>query len=1169
MEVNKRKNPWIGLESYKEGEVLYGRNDDIRDLTQSVLSEKDLLFYGKSGIGKSSILNAGVIPAARRHGYLPIPIRFSHKGLDTYLQQISEAIASQMIPTPIDEDRNIIGTNGQISDRENQLKERIREVVACKDKESESLYEYFHRHTFHSANGERVKLLIIFDQFEEIFTLQSNEKKKKQFFSELADLLNDTMPTALQKSIEEQSFNNEEVNIGNANSLDDIFDSFKLNLDIDTQEYVLDNDIHFVFTIREDFLSEFEYYSSSIPSLKHNRYGLRPLNEEQASQIILSPLPGLVSKDVAKLIIEKVSGRTDFQLDGIPEIEVDAAVLSLYLSRLYDAKQEDKLTAELVSEKGGEIISDFYIGAISDVSESTIEYLEDNLLNGQGRRDNVSIYDAMHEGGVTEEELDILCDKKKILRQFNYAGDLRIEFVHDILCPVIRAHKEERLQLKERQEILKQEKLQREEIERKVTAERKRNRRRLAIAFGSIIVVLGIILAVYVLRFMPYSVDYGSYTTINGWPVGVGNKVSEKSVKEKLIVYYRLTREGLLPEGGFLKGQPFSKVEVLNSNGEKTTNVFIETPVVRTLDAEFNDYNAKCFANLLKKTAYWIYTPSNSAYNEVSKCTAYDSKGIVLYSIQYYRDMTCTSTDTKYVQWAVFNDANGKQMMVTDNGIDRMRQTVSDGVVNGCLFFTEIGTPQKNAYETYGYQYEIDSETHLITKQYKVDRYGNPDKTSSVEYTRYDKYGRITKTSSYVIEYKKGMQIYRFKNFNDTLLFNDKGMLTFGVFRPIDMGYGKIAYEYDDSGRPIKNEKFNTKGALVESRKYTYLVDSNDYSQISYYSTGLSYDEKYEYPDSNTIVVSLWTSDGKKFTKKDIEWPEKGILPLEDLGIIDKTYHTKSIKKYIGEYLTKTTEYKDISGEIIARTIANYVINNGVESNTIKTCYIYGEKGEILTSEWFEYDEYGNRIAHAVAGIDGTPVRCPKWDWDEVCYYKMAVIYPFNDKLQKNMVSATGFNEFGDTCYIQMGNDCLSINETPYNYDITKRIDYETVMSIAKTEVFEGDANSALFIHILSKDGTLYSAKSLSKSQDGLKDGDILVRVGSRDVYPKNNSSMENSILQDLRLGAEVIIARVNIATNKYDIKKFKVSSGNPRAEIHYMNLTKEENKRLLNSISK
>lgn len=485
MEELNRNNPWLGLESYKEGEVLYGRDDDIRDLSQCVLNDIDTLLYGRSGIGKSSILNAGIIPAARRNGYLPVLIRFSHKENSPYLFQIKDAIANTMIPIPLDESGNqIVLSDKEKQIRESELKRRIVKVVDCKDTEKESLYEYFHRHTFYNAEGERIKLLIIFDQFEEIFTLQSNEGIKKRFFSELADLLNDIMPTHLQIIEPEPVTEEKQEVIKSEDDLETLFNDIELNDDEDIPSYVFDNDIHWVFTIREDFLSEFEYYSASIPSLKQNRYGLRPINEEQAAQIIMRPVPGLIGESVAKLIIEKVTGKTDFKLDGIPEIEVDSAVLSLYLNRLYAAKTSNKITSELIEEKGEEIIKDFYADAISGISDDTIEYLEKMLLNGQGRRDNITIYDAKEEGHATDEEIDILCNKKKILRQFNYAGVLRIEYVHDILCPVVKNHKDERIFIKqqeeerlrlekEKQEILIQEQAKREKIEREAEEEKR------------------------------------------------------------------------------------------------------------------------------------------------------------------------------------------------------------------------------------------------------------------------------------------------------------------------------------------------------------------------------------------------------------------------------------------------------------------------------------------------------------------------------------------------------------------------------------------------------------------------------------------------------------------------------------------------------------------------
>ncbi len=1171
MEDIKIKNPWIGLESYKEGEILYGRDEDIRNLTQSVLNDTDVLLYGKSGIGKSSILNAGVIPAARRRDYLPVIIRLSHKEKDTYLRQISRAIENAILPIPTNEEGAFVLSEEEYKERNSKLKNCIREVVQCKDEGNETLYEYFHRHTFYSANDERLKLLVIFDQFEEIFTLQSSEKIKKTFFSELADLLNDIMPIALQHSDDRQETSQMVVNVDDQSNENDIFNFIDINLEEDTPQYVIDNDIHFVFTIREDFLSEFEYYSSAIPSLKHNRYGLRPINEEQAAQIILRPMPGLISKDVARLIIETVTGRDDFLLDGIPEIEVDSAILSLYLNRLYDAKQGNQITADLVRQKGGEIISEFYLEAISDLKESTIEYLEENLLNSAGRRDNLTVYDALNIGGLTEKELDTLCNKKKILRQFNYARELRIEFVHDILCPVVKAHRDERVLAKEQQKKLREEKEKqqrklreekerRKEIERKRELERKKNRKRLTMTIGFSVAIIVAVLSYYVLKEMDYSESYGNFTVVNGWPVGLGEQLRDKETKEKLIVYYRLTREGLLPQK--LGGKPFSKVEVIAANGKKTTNQFVETPVVRVMDAELDDEKARDFANLLKKTAYWTYF-SNSDTTAVSKSTAYDLDGTELYSIQYSRDDTYKSGDKKkFLQWAVFYDANGKLMMITDNGIDRMRQTVDNGIVTSCLFFTEIGTPQKNAYGTYGYQYK-DSTNHLIRSQFKVDKYGNKDGAETV-FEEY-KYGRVTKTSLYDIEYEKGMQIYRFDNFSDTLIFNENGMLTSGTFHPADMEYKKIAFKYDDNGQPLLNAKY--KDDMVnpfESKIYSY-DDEGLISRIKVWKNGTGYVEKYEYPDSNTKLISIWDYENDTVKAVTAEYNEYKPDTLIE-------YHTKNIFSNInGTQLKEVVEYYGESGQ----SVIKFEVVKDKETNNLRTVYLYDSEGSIIYSEWFDYDEYGNRIARAVAGIDGTPVRCPKWDRYGVCCYKMSVLYPFNDKQGGTMISATGFNEFGEESFIQNKYyGCLSINESPYNYSNTKYLKEDTattsaIISIAKTEVqYKKQSFLALFVHVLSKKGAFYTAKSLSNTEDGLKDGDVLIKVDNKQVFPTNGIIMERTIIDNLQVsGGNLLIARPDPEHNTYRLLKYQVRAGKCDAELHWMNITEKENERLTSSI--
>ncbi|MCF0185510.1 MAG: ATP-binding protein, partial [Bacteroidaceae bacterium] len=425
------KNPWLGLQSYQEGEILYGRDEDINALSQCVLNDTDTVLYGRSGIGKSSILNAGVLPSARRSGFVPILVRLEHKAEESYVSQIKNALLREGI---------------------------IIENVSDNKCQEELLWELFHRNRFVTKSGERAKLLIIFDQFEEIFTLQDNTVIKRNFFDNIADVINDIMPNKIsQESDEDNTLVEKDVKPVEMTSNDDfLFDDISLDLSAQViDEFVNDNIIHLVFTLREDFLSEFEYYTANIPSLKNHRYNLRPINEEQAAEIIQKPLPGLVDTDVAKLIIQKVTGRTDFELDGMPEIDVDSAILSLYLNRLYEVMPDadTTFTDKLILQFGDNIINDFYQESIASLPEETVTFLEDTLLNSSNRRENISEESLLERcPSLTTDILNLLINVKRIIRRFSYNGTSRIEFVHDILCPVIAKHKNEReMRIKEEQ----------------------------------------------------------------------------------------------------------------------------------------------------------------------------------------------------------------------------------------------------------------------------------------------------------------------------------------------------------------------------------------------------------------------------------------------------------------------------------------------------------------------------------------------------------------------------------------------------------------------------------------------------------------------------------------------------------------------------------------------
>src|SRR5512132_1745143 len=55
--------------------LFFGRNQASTALTDQILANRFVVVYAKSGLGKSSLLNAGVAPRLREEGHLPLIVR--------------------------------------------------------------------------------------------------------------------------------------------------------------------------------------------------------------------------------------------------------------------------------------------------------------------------------------------------------------------------------------------------------------------------------------------------------------------------------------------------------------------------------------------------------------------------------------------------------------------------------------------------------------------------------------------------------------------------------------------------------------------------------------------------------------------------------------------------------------------------------------------------------------------------------------------------------------------------------------------------------------------------------------------------------------------------------------------------------------------------------------
>ena len=701
MNTPNNMNPWKGLKSYEENDIIYGRDEEISQLYTRIVFNTQTVVYGKSGVGKSSIINAGIIKRAKMDGMLPVWIRLTHTTKTD--QTPSEAYIDQ-IKKRIDEELQKRGAYAE-------------ELVAHDESHNESLWELLHRYRYWLKSEEsqqRLIPLLIFDQFEEIFTLEVNNHRIKEFFNELADLLNDVKPEYItkqeQKSIDDSNgaFNAESKNATTKN----IFNKIANQKREDVREYLDKSEFHLVITLRDDFLSYLERYTAYIPSMKQNRFALLPLNEEQAADIITKPCKGLVSREVAKLILEKITDRTDFQLNGHPELEVSSAVLSLYMSRLYlkKAPDESAITAELVNQFSGDIIRDFYEESVADLPVAHIEKLEDLLLTSDGRRNNISRNDLIREG-ISNEEIKLLSENRKLLRIFSYQNDIRVELMHDVLCKVVSERMEQRSL--------------RASMERAKAQKRKTRLWQIGITY--FILLWGGISFYLVYQNRDIEKRYGIVVKKNGWFKGI-EPISKEEASCR-PVHYVLKYHG---QKDYKKNHPYA-MEARDGYDKLTTNHRLQTYILDQEDETDTIANPE-MVEKLKTICKWEFI-ADASQDFLIQLRALDKNNKLVYSY----NLNKTNEKNKVI--GTYTDELGFPVLMRGSFNYYLLITYDDrGFETNMAYYDEQGHPVSNMYGAYQTQWEYGSNGMPIAQyscfldgRHMIDRVGN----CGMKYTKF------------------------------------------------------------------------------------------------------------------------------------------------------------------------------------------------------------------------------------------------------------------------------------------------------------------------------------------------------------------------------------------------------------------------------------------------
>ena len=70
------RSPYPGPRPFEPGEhnLFFGRDREVADLLSLMIAHREVLLYAQSGAGKTSLLNAGVMPSLIQEGFEVLPV---------------------------------------------------------------------------------------------------------------------------------------------------------------------------------------------------------------------------------------------------------------------------------------------------------------------------------------------------------------------------------------------------------------------------------------------------------------------------------------------------------------------------------------------------------------------------------------------------------------------------------------------------------------------------------------------------------------------------------------------------------------------------------------------------------------------------------------------------------------------------------------------------------------------------------------------------------------------------------------------------------------------------------------------------------------------------------------------------------------------------------------
>lgn len=416
--VLSQERPWPGMRPYREHDATYyfGRSAEVEDLLARTERSLLTLLYARGGLGKTSLLRAGLAPRLVERACLPVYMR--PRGL---------------LDGGRDPVREVIGAL--------EAAARAGRLEATADFEAPSLWELFHRQGFDlwDSTNQLVTPVLVFDQFEEIFQVIDDDAsaapRVRALLDAIAELVENRAPPRLAR--------------------DDPLAPAAPKFDTAARNFRV------ILSFREDYLPQMRKLRAIVPSVIENHVRLEPLTGRQALEVVEGAGRQLIDREAATQLVQSVgrrAGLLQLLLDpgaalsqgaegAALNLEVEPSILSVVCFHLNSERQmrgQATIDVGLLKLKSpADIFDDYYMTSVGQLSAGARRFVESSLVTPGGERVLYPMRAIEAMGAELLKAVNWLLDQG-ILRKEWFAGEQRLEISHDLLLRPIKRAAEQR-----------------------------------------------------------------------------------------------------------------------------------------------------------------------------------------------------------------------------------------------------------------------------------------------------------------------------------------------------------------------------------------------------------------------------------------------------------------------------------------------------------------------------------------------------------------------------------------------------------------------------------------------------------------------------------------------------------------------------------------------------